>query len=340
MMDVTWSMVFYYLLFFAVLFGLMVGSFLNVVIYRVPAGLSVVKPASRCPTCETPIRWYDNIPVVSWLLLRGKCRSCKAPISPRYAIVEGFVGLLAGVVWWQIAHGMTELPIETVVDLPQLGVVFLLRFVFVSLLVVIAMVDLDHFIIPHAFTIPGMVLGLASPWILQWMFGIPDYLRLWPPVTPFMSLAGFLFGGLAVILIFHVYFALRGIEGLGGGDVTLMAMVGAWLGPPAVVFVFFASSVQGLIAAGVTTLLGIDFVTDSNELFAEEAEETPGVAPDSAEADPADEEGDEREEGEAEAAGKGAVPFGPFIALAALEYLLFAPYLPETFSMTYLYYIF
>jgi leader peptidase (prepilin peptidase)/N-methyltransferase len=451
----TYGVFFYYLLAFAGLFGLAIGSFLNVVIYRVPEGLSIVSPASRCPTCETPIAWYDNIPVVSWVLLRGRCRHCETSISPRYAFVEALVGALAIAVWWQIGEGLRGVPITVEVDFVSYGVVFALRFTLIALLVAITFIDLDHFIIPHGLTVPGMVLGLASPWILQLLFGVPDYLRLWPPVSPLASVVGFFSGGLVIILVFYVYLAARGLEGLGGGDLTMMAMLGAWFGPAGVVFVLFAASIQGLVISLVTMALGIDFVTDSREIFddldedpaqhepsdadathdavdtAKEADEDaaheevladqalaepqsaeesakesavspqivdevdavepgepagdsvepgdavepgdlaradgepadvePGVNATSygaeasdgqeveqaAEVDAAaeDDENDENRENEQESLdddgqGRAAVPFGPFIALAAIEYLLLGPYLPEALSMRGLNFLF
>ena len=340
---------------FAFVFGTLIGSFLNVVIYRVPAGLSVVKPASRCPACETPIRWYDNIPIVSWLVLRGKCRACKSEIPWRYAGVEALTGVLSAAVFYQQFGGMlraTALPAEEVL----LGsfLIYLLHFAFVALLVAIAFVDLDHYLIPHEFTVPGIALGLAAPWIIDAALSERAMLYVWPPVTPWMSLAGALGGYLAIIAIFYLYLAVRGVEGMGGGDATLMALVGAWLGLPALVFVLFAASLQGLIAAGLSVLFWVEFVRDSTEIFVDE--EKPEPADDAASAEP---EAEATEEGLGRGAlppreevgggalppredtvvetGRAAVPFGPFISLAAAEFLLLGPYLPPELNFIYLY---
>jgi len=352
-------------------FGAAIGSFLNVVIYRVPAGLSIVHPASRCPSCETPIRWYHNIPLISWVLLRGKCHDCGVSISPRYFLIELLTATLAAFIWWKVAGPVfADFPDPT--EIPWIWVVlpFTLRFIFVCLLIAIAFVDLDHFIVPHQFTIPGMVIGLASPWLYEYLMG-PNWVFmpwLWPPATPMISLVGFLAGGLLVLLVFYVYLAARGVEGMGGGDVTLMAMVGAWLGWPALVFIFFAASFQALLAAGVAHAFGLDFLKDGADVFADDEplgyRKKPEVDPESqvaeeglSESDSENElqEGENSDQGEEGSsieesaveetdpdsdtipAGKLALPFGPFIALAAIEFLLFGTYMPEALSLIYFY---
>lgn len=320
-----------YTLVFAFVFGAAIGSFLNVVIYRVPAGLSVVHPPSRCPTCEQPIAWYDNLPILSWWILRGKCRGCGTSISPRYMLVELLTGLLSAGVWYQWASAVISpsmLPDEAPWGL--LMVPWAFKFTFLALLVVITFVDLDHFIIPHVFTVPGMVLGLAAPWVFMWVIGPEFLLYTWPPVTPWTSLSGFILGGLAVILIFYLYLAARGVEGMGGGDVTLMAMVGAWLGWPALVFVFFAASLQGLLAAGAAHVFGWGYLKDGGEVFADD--EPLGLR------QPPDPDAPPVELPDTVPQGKMAVPFGPFISLAAAEFLLLGAYLPPELSMAYMYF--
>lgn len=348
----TLSFLLAYTLVFAFLFGAAIGSFLNVVIYRVPAGLSVVHPPSRCPTCENAIAWYDNIPILSWLILRGRCRQCKTSISPRYALVELLTACLSATVWYFGASQILTPGLDPdSIPWAWLVVPWAFRFTFLALLVVISFVDLDHFIIPHGFTIPGMVLGLAAPWVYDAVLGHQYLLFLWPPVTPWTSLTGFIVGGLAVVMVFYLYLAARGVEGLGGGDVTLMAMVGAWLGWPALVFVFFAASVQGLIAAGLAKVFGLDFLKDGAEVFADDlplghrppkaaAEENHAIN-DPANADESMQSADENGEEPASdtiPAGKLAVPFGPFIALSAAEFLLLGPFLPAELSLAYMYY--
>ncbi len=338
-------------------FGLLIGSFLNVVIYRVPEGLSIVTPGSRCGSCGAPVRWYDNIPVVSWIVLGGKCRDCEASISPRYALVEALTGFLAVLLWYQLGAGLLETTeLVELGDLLPTFVSFALRFTFLALLVAITFVDLDHLIVPHRFTLPGIALGIASPWIHQAMFGEYGVMRLWPPVTPFASLFGAIAGFLSIVAVFYLYLAWRGVEGIGGGDATLMALVGAWLGWPALIFTFFAASLQGVIVAVIAMLVAPEFIRDSADIFDEdEATTSPSRSEEPSEEgaggeDPASEvdamadsllEGSdvaltvEAEDGAMR--GKAAVPFGPFIALAAAEYLLFGPWLPIDLSLAYMY---
>jgi leader peptidase (prepilin peptidase)/N-methyltransferase len=207
------------------LFGTIIGSFLNVCIYRIPAGQSVISPASRCPKCGSAIRWYQNFPVISYLLLRGHCAGCKTKISLRYPLVEALTGLLFVWVWlafgWQVATP--------------------LYWVFVAALVVITFIDLDHQIIPDVISLPGIVVGflaaLAIPW-LPWLD----------------SLLGILLGGGSLFLVAAVYQRLTGQEGMGGGDVKLLAMIGAFLGWKAVLPVIFLGSLAGSLV-GVPLML-------------------------------------------------------------------------------------
>jgi leader peptidase (prepilin peptidase)/N-methyltransferase len=207
------------------LFGTIIGSFLNVCIYRIPAGQSVISPASRCPKCGAAIRWYQNVPVISYLLLRGRCAGCKTRISLRYPLIEALTGLLFVWVWlafgWQVATP--------------------LYWVFVAALVVITFIDLDHQIIPDVISLPGIVVGflaaLAIPW-LPWLD----------------SLLGILLGGGSLFLVAAVYQRLTGQEGMGGGDVKLLAMIGAFLGWKAVLPVIFLGSLAGSLV-GVPLML-------------------------------------------------------------------------------------
>ncbi len=347
---------FWTLTLFALIFGAIVGSFLNVIIYRWPVGGSIVSPPSRCPSCERRIRWYDNIPVVSWFVLGGECRHCGASIPWRYPAVEAATAGLSVALWFKVARGHFE-HTYLLENLPVRGIAlpFFLYFAFLCLLVVIALVDLDHYIVPHEFTLPGIAAGLATPWLIRWLVPAGALHGFWPPVTPGESFVGFLAGGLAVLSIYALYLALRGVEGLGGGDVTLMALVGAWLGWPALIFVFFAASLQGTVAAAVAYVGGSDWLTPHDELFPEhEAVDGDGQA--AAEIDGGGEgverpvEADEAEEPESGAdetpdappeepaeAGKLAVPFGPFIVLSSIEHFFLGPYLPRILSMSYLY---
>lgn len=352
----------------AFILGAIIGSFLNVVIYRVPADLSIVSPGSRCPSCETPIAWYDNVPILSWLALGAQCRSCKAPIAWRYPAIEGLTGFLSAMLWLKVAASAMA-DINTLQPAPLL-IDYALHMIFICLLVVIAFVDLDHLIIPHEFTFPGIIVGIASPFILMKLYPTTTFLAMWPPVMPWTSVLGAILGAGLIITIFLGYLALRGIPGMGGGDVTLMAMVGAWLGWPGVFFVLFASSIQGLIAAAIAHYSGASFLRDANDIFdedeaAKDAEDTSAAEPTeqpeegALAAGDADQEEtaqgeDKAEEGEVVVPRKKpvvivledeqperraipAIPFGPFIVLSALEHFFLGSILPESISMATLY---
>jgi leader peptidase (prepilin peptidase) / N-methyltransferase len=282
----------------ALLLGSLIGSFLNVVIYRVPEGLSIAYPPSRCPECEHAITWYQNIPVLSYIALRGRCASCRTSISPRYPLIETLTASLFAAAWvlallgyaraeqgqigpWWLngdvtLEGLKEGSFWAIDSLLISGhwemvlIPFVFWSTFLALLVVISFVDLDHYIIPHVFTIPGMLLGLAFPWVLRWLYGPVMPIALWPPVQPWTSFSGWLAGGLAVMLVYYGYLALRGIEGIGGGDMTLMALIGAWLGWPALPYIFFAGSMQGVLAAGASMLLGARFVRSVENMYLDE----------------------------------------------------------------------
>ncbi|MDG2303691.1 MAG: prepilin peptidase [Candidatus Binatia bacterium] len=196
--------------------GAAVGSFLNVVIHRVPLGESVVSPRSRCPSCRSTIAWYDNIPVLSWVLLRGKCRGCGTGISARYPFIEFITALIAVVLFAR--HGPT----------PAFGV----QFVFSCALLVIAYIDLDHQIIPDKISLPGIVLGLAA--------AIPAGM---PAITD--AVLGVLVGGGLLLTVAWTYERWTGREGMGGGDVKLLAMIGAFLGWQGVLLTLLLGSLLG-----------------------------------------------------------------------------------------------
>lgn len=207
--------------------GAIVGSFLNVVIHRYPLGESVVFPPSRCPHCTARIKPYDNIPVVSWLLLRGKCRSCKGAIALRYPLVEAANGLLWAASW---AH---------------LGISFaaLVAAILCSMLIVLIFIDLDIQILPDVVDLPGVVLGfllgaLGAGQITDSVVLTHDLLD---------SLLGALIGSGFLFLIAVVYKLLRKIEGMGLGDVKMLAMIGAMCGWRAVFPVIFLASLTGAI---------------------------------------------------------------------------------------------
>jgi leader peptidase (prepilin peptidase)/N-methyltransferase len=207
------------MLFLAVfLFGALVGSFLNVCIHRLPLGQSVVFPASHCPHCEQPIPPYDNIPIVSYLVLRGRCRRCAAPISSRYPFVEALAGIAA--VASVGAFGLTPHGVLT--------------FAFLCALLVITFVDFDYQIIPDAISLPGIAVGLAAALVL----GDPTWMA---------SLIGILLGGGLLWGVAEAYHWLTGREGMGGGDIKLLAMIGAFLGWQAVPVTLMIASLSGTV---------------------------------------------------------------------------------------------
>jgi leader peptidase (prepilin peptidase)/N-methyltransferase len=200
----------------ALAFGLVIGSFLNVCIYRLPLKKSIVWPASRCTDCDTPIQPYDNIPVVSYVALRGRCRACNAPISVKYPIIEALTGAL-----FLAAYFMFEPP------------VLYQRLVFGCAMIVLFVIDLEHRILPDIITLPGILLGFALSFIM--------------PPGWFDSLIGIILGGGSLWLIGEVYFRLRHEEGMGFGDVKMLAMIGAFLGWKLMLLTLILSSFLGSV---------------------------------------------------------------------------------------------
>ncbi|MBI3474376.1 MAG: prepilin peptidase [Acidobacteria bacterium] len=231
--------------------GLAFGSFLNVCIYRLPLGKSVVAPRSACPHCEKFIPLYDNLPVLSWLILRGKCRNCKEPISPRYLVVELITGLLFLGCY---AHfGLTLAMLKCIVlGYLLLGLIF---------------TDAETKLLPDALTLPGFALGIVfsllvpvddlATRIMPGLFSLPvsgDFSwRLWSLADSALGAivgASFLYGAAAI------YLRARGVEGMGFGDVKLMAMIGAFLGTKLTVLTIFAASLAGSLF-GISTILAV-----------------------------------------------------------------------------------
>jgi leader peptidase (prepilin peptidase)/N-methyltransferase len=195
--------------------GLAVGSFLNVCIHRLPRGGSVVQPASSCPHCGYVLRWYDNIPVVSYAMLGGRCRKCRAGISIRYPIVE----LITMLVF--IAHYVVF----------GADILLVPRLLFASSLIALFAIDLEHHLLPDAITLPGIVAGLAFSLMLP-----PGFLD---------ALIGVLAGGGVLWLLGEAYYRYSGQEGMGGGDVKMLAMIGAFLGWKLMVLTLVLSSILG-----------------------------------------------------------------------------------------------
>jgi len=235
----------------AVIFGAIVGSFLNVCILRLPKEESIITPGSHCPHCKKSIKFYDNIPLISYLYLKGKCRHCHQPISAQYPFIEGITALIS--LFLMLTFG------------PSWS--YLIYFSFIAALIVITVIDLYHQIIPDVISIPGIGVGLISALVL-------------PRITFFDSLIGILLGGGSLFFVATLYQWLFKREGMGGGDIKLLGMIGAFLGWKAVILTIFLSSLLGSITGiAIIAFKGKDF--------------------------------------------KYAIPFGPFLSLAAAISLFF-----------------
>jgi len=207
------------------IFGLCVGSFLNVCIYRLPESKSIVHPRSMCPQCGTLIRFYDNLPILSYLLLRGKCRHCQAPISFRYPVVELLSGLFAvGVL---LKYGIS---LEAAI-----------YYTFIATLLVITFIDIDHQIIPDIITLPGIPICFVASFAL-------------PQITYMESIIGILIGGGSLFMVAWLYHLLTKKEGMGGGDIKLLGMMGAIIGWQGVLFTIFVASAVGTVS-GILIML-------------------------------------------------------------------------------------
>ncbi|MFO1368335.1 MAG: A24 family peptidase [Marinagarivorans sp.] len=245
-----------YLLGFSLILGLLIGSFLNVVIYRLPLMMmrewkaslaeaealelpelperfNLATPRSRCPHCQAPITAVQNIPVVSFLLLKGRCSNCKTPISPRYPIVEAVTGVLSLLVVWHLGVGWAGL----------------LGMVFVWILVALTLIDVDHQLLPDNLTLPLLWLGLVA-----------NSFSLFVPLT--QAVWGAVVGYLSLWSVYWVFKLLTGKEGMGYGDFKLLAALGAWMGWQAVPLIIILSSLVGAVIGGAAMILagrGRDF---------------------------------------------------------------------------------
>jgi leader peptidase (prepilin peptidase)/N-methyltransferase len=205
------------LAFAAAAFGAIVGSFLNVCIYRLPLGKSIVWPASACPHCARELSWYENIPVLSYVALRGRCRTCAASIGVRYPLVEALTAVMFGGAWWYYGPG------------PLLAS----RLVFGCALMVLFAIDLEHQVLPNAITLPLIVVGFVFSFFTE-----PGWLS---------SLIGILVGGGVLWLIAEAYYRIRREEGLGMGDVKMLAMIGAFLGWQLTLLTLMMASLSGTV---------------------------------------------------------------------------------------------
>lgn len=239
-------------LIFSFIFGTFVGSFLNVCIFRLPTHQSVVTPRSHCPSCKHPIAYYDNIPLISFIILRRKCRKCKAAISYQYPLVELLAGLLSLI--FTIKCGFT-------------GLNYFVCFTFSAALLAITVIDIKHRIIPDRITLPGIGVGLLISFLV-------------PNLTFLDSLIGTVAGGGSLLLVAGGYYLLTKHEGMGLGDVKLLAMMGAFLGWRSILFIIMVGSFSG-------ALVGITLMTLKKK------------------------------------GRRYAIPFGPFLSLGALSYLLY-----------------
>ena len=197
------------------LFGAIVGSFLNVCIHRLPRGQSIVWPASACPNCNRRLAWYENLPIVSFAALGGRCRGCRAPIAVRYPIVESMTAALFITSFWLFGPGL----------------LFVSRTLFGCALIVLFFIDLEHHLLPNVITLPGIVVGFAFS-----LFGDPGWLS---------SLVGVAIGGGLLFAIAETYYRLRHEEGLGMGDVKMLAMIGAFVGWQLTLVALMMASIAG-----------------------------------------------------------------------------------------------
>jgi len=286
--------------FFSFLWGLLWGSFCNVLIHRIPRGQSPVFPRSRCGQCEAPIAWYDNIPVVSYLLLRGQCRKCGSKFSLRYLTVELLAGTLSAVLYMVVV----------VFPLMQGGdVSALIRWViwlfFALALLVVTYIDIDFWIIPDSIVLPLGVIGIALAWVESSWIGIDG------SQATIAAISGYV----VVWTIRAIYLRFRGIEGMGLGDGKLLFMVGAFCGYSGLFWTLGAGAIQGLLIGVPLLLLGRSVATrDIRDVHGDD----PLL-------------GDSTNTEDNKLMTK-YVPFGPFLALAAIEYVLFHGQLTEMFG--------
>jgi leader peptidase (prepilin peptidase) / N-methyltransferase len=229
--------------------GAAVGSFLNVLIFRIPEGQSIVLPSSHCPKCGHAVRFYDNIPIISYIILRGKCRDCHEKISLQYPLVEAITALVSLLLFLKFG----------------LSLKYLSSFIFTCALIVITFIDLRHQIIPDVISLPGIpVFFLLAVFFMD--------------LTVWESLLGILIGGGCLFAIAFLYEIVTKREGMGGGDIKLLAMLGAFLGWKSLFFILFVSSLLGAIV-GVSAMI----IKGQNMKY--------------------------------------AMPFGPFLSIAAVAYL-------------------
>lgn len=294
--------------------GLVFGSFLNVVIYRLPRDESVAFPASRCTGCGAPIRALDNLPILSWLLLRGKARCCHAPISPRYPLVELSGGLLGGAL---VQVNLLTLPPDT--PLWQGGLLFAAQLALGLGLIAAAFIDLSHMYLPDSITLGGAALGLASV-----------------PLRGDTSWQASLFGAAVGFLIVWLPFdrlhrLLRGKPGMGLGDAKLVMLAGAWFGWQGALFTLLGGAVQATLGVLIVYLLR-GRLEEPEAVKRERAEllaELAAAPPEERAALEAELKSDPLAAEPEPGFGGARIAFGPFLALATLELLVFGGWIRE-----------
>jgi leader peptidase (prepilin peptidase)/N-methyltransferase len=279
----------------ALLFGLgaIVGSFLNVVIARLPEGESIVSPRSRCPGCRTMIPWYLNIPILSWIALRGRCKWCKRPISLRYPVVELLTAALFLAVGRRFGWSLATLA----------------GLILAGSLVAIAFIDMDIWEIPDEIAIPGAVIGvLLRPLAFR--------------VAWYDGLLGAAIGAAFLAGVRGLFFLLRKKEGMGLGDVKLIAMIGAFVGPLGLAPAILVASAVGTVIGGIVLFANRGQLAEPRPPAA--AKEDTGPPPAEPSESSAEPPNDDEEDW---VPPRGAVPFGPFLAIGALTQFLIGPVL-------------
>lgn len=272
--------------------GACIGGFLNVCIHRIPLGLSVVRPRSRCPQCETPIAWWDNIPLISWLLLRGKCRHCQAPIAFRYFLVELIAGALFLLCWMLLP-----------------APVAFTGMLFVSWMLVIALIDLDTFTIPDGLVLSGCFVGLVASFAVPEIQGYSLSNSMGPWVmlySAFSSLAGILLASGFVLWLMLIFEKILRREAMGLGDATLLGCIGAFCGIEGALFALLAGSIIGTVVIIPLMLL--------ERIFGWKL--TPRMNPDELDNPEGDVHAEELKFGI-------AIPFGPWLSVGGILYFLF-----------------
>jgi leader peptidase (prepilin peptidase)/N-methyltransferase len=231
---------------FAALFGLAFGSFLNVCLSRWPHGESIVFPHSHCRTCDRPLQWWENIPVFSWLALRGRCRTCRAHIGWRYTVVEASISILWATCAWRAFPALPD-PSVTLSFTPAFLLSGFATATLLWLLVALAVLDAENLWLPDFLTLPGIALGLLFR-TAERILG-NHYFHL-PPLGVILLNVEYIVAAAALILLIRgVYWLIRRKEGIGLGDAKLMAMLAAWLGLPGALLAFFIGVVLGAVVA-------------------------------------------------------------------------------------------